>query len=67
MAAHGTAPLTAATVEQGREDDHAEGLINSHHSRRLASLQEKHLQRRYLLPAPIARAVAEIHFGRAAA
>lgn len=67
MATKAKAPLTAGTVRQGRERDLAGERIDPEHKPSLPERQAEHLQRRFLLPAPIARTVADLHFGRAAA
>lgn len=63
MARNATAPVTVRAVDRGREVDHAAELINSHLKATLLETQAEHLQRHYLLPAPIARAVREIAEG----
>jgi hypothetical protein len=57
---------TVATVKQGREIDRAGWPIDPNTNATLLEAQAGHLQRRFLLPAPLARAVAELHYRRAA-
>lgn len=62
MASEELALLTDGTVTQGRELDRAGWPITPDHSPGLQERQAEHLQRRFLLSAPIARTVAALHF-----
>lgn len=67
MARKEAALPTDGAVRQGREVDHAAELIGSHLMPSLAQQQAGYLERRFLLAPPLARAVAALYFGRAAA
>jgi hypothetical protein len=58
--------VSAAAGDDPRKHDLAGELLGPEHSINLPERQAEHLRRRFLLSAPIARAVAEIHFGWAA-
>ncbi len=62
MAGKATALPTAATVRQGRELDLAGERIDPENRPNLRERQAAYVERRFMLPAAIARTVAEIHF-----
>jgi hypothetical protein len=60
MARNASALLSDGALKQGREFDRAGQPITPEHKPNLLERQIEHLQRRFLLPAPIARTVAEL-------
>lgn len=67
MAGKAAAPLNDGAVGQGRQRHLAGEPIGHEHQSSFWEQQAAYVERRFLLPAPIGRAVPRTPFGRAAA